>query len=85
MSGRSGRGFRHPVSGERLMATQRPGFELMSAPTSPSPCSGDRGADVMHSILDAETSEGLRPLRSMSDGTAVDCSGLSQVCVGVCR
>jgi conjugative relaxase-like TrwC/TraI family protein len=49
-------GFRHPVSGERLVASQRPGFELVvSAHKSVAVLGVVDRAEEMHSILDVET------------------------------
>jgi conjugative relaxase-like TrwC/TraI family protein len=49
-------GFRDPVSGERLVATRRPGFELVVGAHKSVAVLGVIGqAEVMHSILDAET------------------------------
>lgn len=49
-------GFRHPMSGERLAAARRPGFELVVSAHKSLALLGviDR-ADDMHSILDVET------------------------------
>jgi conjugative relaxase-like TrwC/TraI family protein len=49
-------GFRHPATGVRLVATQRPGFELVVAAHKSVALLGVIGkADAMHSILDVET------------------------------
>jgi conjugative relaxase-like TrwC/TraI family protein len=49
-------GFRHPATGERLVATRRPGFELVvSAHKSVAVLGVIDRADEMHSILDVET------------------------------
>lgn len=49
-------GFRHPMTGERLAATRRPGFELVvSAHKSVAVLGVIDRADDMHSILDVET------------------------------
>jgi conjugative relaxase-like TrwC/TraI family protein len=49
-------GFHHPATGDRLVATRRPGFELVVSAHKPVAVLGviDR-ADEMHSILDVET------------------------------
>jgi conjugative relaxase-like TrwC/TraI family protein len=49
-------GFRDPVSGERLVRARRPGFELVVGAHKSVAVLGVMGeAEVMHSILDAET------------------------------
>ena len=49
-------GFRHPLSGERLVGARRPGFELVvSAHKSVAVLGVMDRADEMHSILDVET------------------------------
>ena len=49
-------GFAHPVTGARLVATHRPGFELVVAAHKSIALLGVVGeADAMHSILDVET------------------------------
>lgn len=49
-------GFRDPATGERLVATKRPGFELVvSAHKSVAVLGVIDRADDMHSILDVET------------------------------
>jgi conjugative relaxase-like TrwC/TraI family protein len=51
------RGFHHPATGEQLVATRRPGFELVvSAHKSVAVLGVIERADEMHSILDVETS-----------------------------
>ncbi len=58
-------GFRDPVSGDRLVTTRRPGFELViGAHTSVAVLGVVGGAEVMHSILDAETDATLSWLDS---------------------
>jgi conjugative relaxase-like TrwC/TraI family protein len=49
-------GFRDPETGQRFVATRRPGFELVVGAHKSVAVLGVRGeAEVMHSILDAET------------------------------
>jgi conjugative relaxase-like TrwC/TraI family protein len=54
-------GFRHPDTGERLTATERPGFELVIGPHKSVAVLGVIGrAEDMHAILDTETTATLR-------------------------
>jgi conjugative relaxase-like TrwC/TraI family protein len=49
-------GFRAPATGERLVSTSRPGFEIVVAAHKSTSMLGVIGrADDMHAILDAET------------------------------
>jgi conjugative relaxase-like TrwC/TraI family protein len=49
-------GFRHPVTGEKLVSTKRPGFEIVVSAHKTTAMLGVIGrADDMHAILDAET------------------------------
>lgn len=65
-------GFQHPVSGERLVASRRPGFELVVGAHKSVAVLGVMGeADAMHSILDVETEATMAAL----DDWFQDCGG----------
>ena len=54
-------GFRHPATGRRLVATKRPGFELVVGAHKSVAVLGVIGhEDAMHSILDVETAATMR-------------------------